>query len=72
MEKTIHSKEYRDIVLRLRKAREESGLTQEQAAEKLGRTQSYLSKVEHGELRVDIVGLKQFAKLYNKSINYFV
>ena len=71
MEKAIYSKEYREIVRRLRKARLEAGLTQEQAAHKLGRTQCYLSKVEHGDLRVDVVGLKQFAKLYGKKVDYF-
>lgn len=72
MEKAIYSKEYQMVVQRLRKARLDAGFTQAEAAKKLGRTQSYLSKVEHGELRVDVVGIKQFAKLYGKSVNHFL
>lgn len=72
MEKSIHTKEYRIFVERLKKARIEAGLTQVQAAKKLGRPQSHISNVETGQQRVDIIELKRFAKLYGKSISYFV
>lgn len=72
MEKSIHSNEYKVVLQRLRKARDEAGLTQVQVARKLNRHQSYVSKVESGERRVDVVELKRFAKLYGKSVNYFV
>jgi transcriptional regulator with XRE-family HTH domain len=69
---TIRSKEYADFVGKLRKARLESGLRQIDVAKKLKRTQSYVSRVEVGEQRLDILELKKFAELYKKDINYFV
>ena len=41
-------------------------------AKKLKRTQSYVSRVEVGEQRLDILELQKFAKLYSKDINYFI
>lgn len=72
MKKSIHTKEYAVFVERLRTARLEAGLTQNQIAKKLHRPQSHVSNIETGQQRVDVVELKRFAKLYNKDINYFV
>lgn len=72
MGKSIHTNEYKVFVQRLRKARLDAGLTQVQVAEKVGRPQSHISNVEKGQQRVDIVELKRFAKLYGKSVNYFL
>ena len=72
MNKSIHSKEYKIVLAQLKKARLEAGLTQAQVATKLGHHQSYVSKIESGERRVDVVELNKFAKLYGKSVNYFL
>lgn len=72
MGKSIHTKEYKVFVEHLKKARVEAGLTQVQVAKKLGRPQSHISNVESGQQRVDIIELKRFAKLYGKSVDYFV
>jgi len=72
MVKSIHTKEYAYFVERLRKARQETKLTQVQVAKKLGRPQSHVSNVESGQQRVDVVELKRFAKMYGKDINYFI
>jgi transcriptional regulator with XRE-family HTH domain len=72
MAKSIYTKEYRKVIERLKKARQEAGLKQTEVAEKLGRPQSYISKIERGERRIDITELKQLAKIYKKDINYFV
>ena len=69
---TIRSKEYRDFVGKLRKARLDAGLRQIDVAKKLKRTQSYVSRVEVGEQRLDILELQKFAKLYGKDLDYFV
>ncbi len=47
-------------------------LTQVEVAAKLGRPQSYVSKCESGERRVDVLELSQFARLYKKELAYFV
>lgn len=72
MPKTIHADEYLKIVERLKQARVNAGLTQEEAAIKLKKSQSYVSKIEAGEQRIDILELKAMARLYGKKIDYFI
>lgn len=57
---------------RLPEAREAAGMTQEKVAKELGRPQSFVSKVETGERRIDPTELEKFAKLYGKPITYFL
>ncbi|MEW6410349.1 MAG: helix-turn-helix transcriptional regulator [Nitrospirota bacterium] len=72
MPKTIHSEKYRKLVSKLKSARREAGFTQIQVAKRLKKTQSYISKVEAGEQRIDVIELKMFADLYKKVLNYFI
>lgn len=71
MSKTIYSKEHKYIVKQLKKAREKAGLSQQEVAKFLNTTQSYVSKIESGQRKIDVVQLKKFAKLYKKSLSYF-
>jgi transcriptional regulator with XRE-family HTH domain len=66
-----HSERYREFLKRLRKAREGAGLTQAQVARALGRQQSFISKCESGERRVDVIELEDFARLYGKRLSFF-
>lgn len=72
MSKSIRTREYQNFVGKLKKIRREAGLTQVQVAKKLKRPQSYISKAEAGEQRLDIVELKRFAELYKKDFQYFI
>ena len=72
MPRAIYTKDHNIIVARLKKARIEAGLGQVEASKKLGKTQSYLSKIESGQRRFDVLQLKEFAKLYKKSLDFFV
>ena len=72
MSKSIYSKEYKNTIEKLKKARIEIGLKQEEVAAKLKKPQSYISKIERGERRIDIVELQNLAKIYEKEINYFI
>ena len=72
MSKAIYSKDHKYIVEQLKKARQEAGLEQEQVAKILRKTQSYISKIESGQRRIDVVALKEFAKIYKKDISYFI
>ncbi len=69
---TIRRKEYADFIGKLRKARLDAGLRQIDVAKKLKRTQSYVSRVEVGEQRLDILELQKFARLYGKPLDYFI
>lgn len=62
---------YRRFIEKLRRARLEAGLTQARVAELLGRPQSFVSKVEAGERRVDFVELQVLAQAYGKPVAYF-
>jgi transcriptional regulator with XRE-family HTH domain len=55
MEKSIYSQGYQKFLLLLRSAREAAELTQDEVAARLGQTQSFVSKYERGERRLDIV-----------------
>jgi DNA-binding XRE family transcriptional regulator len=72
MPRALYKEEHQKIVERLKKARIEAGLDQVEVAEKLGRTQSYVSKIESGQRRFDVLQLKEFAKLYKKDIDFFI
>lgn len=72
MAKAIYSKDHKFVVEQLKKARIGAGLEQEKAAELLGKTQSYISKIESGQRRIDVVQLKEFAKIYKKEVDFFI
>ena len=60
--KSIHDQRYIEVVALLRKARERTGLTQRDLAKLLGRPQSYVSKVETCERRLDYIELLQMCR----------
>ena len=72
MNKSIHSTKYKKVLKNLLKARQESGLMQIEVADKIKKPQSFVSKVERGERRLDVVELEAFAKLYKKSLDFFL
>lgn len=72
MNKSIHTKERAGFVKKLKQARMDAGLTQAEVADNLGSSQSWVSKVELGELRVEATLLNRLAKLYGKSVSYFL
>lgn len=68
----IFTPEYKFMLQRLIEARNALGETQAQVAEKLKKPQSYVSKCESGERRIDVTELQRFAQIYNKPLDYFV
>lgn len=72
MKSSIYTKDHKELVEKLRKARIEAQLDQKQAAKLLGTTQSYVSKLESGQRRVNVVQLKELAKVYRKHLSYFI
>ncbi len=72
MRKSIHSKQQVAFVTRLREARIEANLTQASVAKKIGATQSYVSKIESGELKLGVLELQKIAKIYKKDVEFFL
>jgi len=68
----LRSPEYRAMVERLKQARQEAGLKQEEVAARLGKPQSYVSKVERAERRIDPPELARFAEVLGKPVNWFL
>jgi transcriptional regulator with XRE-family HTH domain len=72
MEKTIYSTAYAVLLRRLRQARKDAGLTQEQLAKRLSQTQSFVSKCERGERRIDVVELRAWCSTLRTSFPAFI
>ena len=71
MDKSITSSDYRLFLRELRAARKRSGLTQGDMAELLRETQSFVSKCERGERRIDVVELRAFCRAMGLSLPTF-
>ena len=63
-QKTIHSKEYTELIKQLGQERTRLGLSQSEVASSLHMTQSDISKIEMGERRIDILEFKALLKTY--------
>jgi len=72
MSKSIYTKDYKEIINRLKQARIDAGLSQQAVADKFNKPQSYVSKIESGERRLDVAEIKKFAAIYNKLADYFL
>lgn len=72
MPKTIHTRHYDAFKQVLRAAREDAGATQHQLAQKLGVTQSAVSKVEMGEQRIDLIQLREWCEALDIKLTDFV
>ena len=60
--KTIHQDAYQVLVERLRAARQSSQITQTELADRLGTDQSYVSKYERAERRLDVIELRSICR----------
>lgn len=72
MQKTIYSREQDELLKLLREKRKRAGLTQAQVARTLGRSQSFVSKYEAGQLRLDLVELRSVCHALSTSLPAFI
>jgi transcriptional regulator with XRE-family HTH domain len=72
MARSTHHTDYAIFLACLRTARKGAGLTQGEVADRLGQTQSFVSKCELGERRIDIVELRSFCQATGVSLADFV
>ncbi|MBI3817444.1 MAG: helix-turn-helix transcriptional regulator [Planctomycetes bacterium] len=68
---SVFDSRYRLLLAKLRKAREEASLTQTAVAKALRKPQTFVSKSELGERRVDFVEVEEFARIYGKPLGFF-
>ena len=72
MQKSINSQSYAIFLELLRVTREKAGITQEELAKQLGETQSFVSKCERGERRIDIAELREFCIAIDTTLEKFI
>ena len=70
--KSIFTSDYAVVLEMLRETRDKAGVTQVELAELLGRSQSFISKCERGESRLDIVQLREFCLALDTTLSDFV
>ena len=68
MSTSVYNDDYKKLIERLKQARLDAGLSQQVVADELNKPQSYVSKVESGDRRLNIIEVKEFAKLYKKKL----
>jgi hypothetical protein len=71
-QKSIHTPQYRRMLVMLRQGRQAAGLTQAAVATHFRRPQSFVSKCESGERRIDPTELQAFSRLYSKPLAFFL
>lgn len=72
MQKSIHSARYAVFLKVMRDARLRAGLSQSQVAKKIGETQTFVSKCERGERRIDVIELRTFCRAFGITLKQFV
>ena len=63
---------YRSLGAKLVQARTDLGKEQSEVAKHITKTQSYVSKIENGDIKIDLYTLDLLAKFYKKPIQYFI
>lgn len=72
MKKLRFSAKYDRLLKNLRQARRESGRTQADIAKHFDAHASFVSKIESGERRVDVVELAELCRLYGLTLRDFL
>jgi transcriptional regulator with XRE-family HTH domain len=72
MSKSRHTVRYSRLLQTLRLARQKADLTQVQVAKHFGAHASFVSKIESGERRLDVVELADFCRIYRIRLSAFL
>ena len=62
MKKTIHNESYKNIINELRSYREKNNIKQSDLAKNIDRDQTFISKVENFERRIDVIEFIEICK----------
>ena len=71
MDKQLYSRNQAILQQLLRELRTEAGLRQQQMADELDEPQSFISKYESGERRLDILELREICRVLGISLEEF-
>lgn len=72
MGNSLYTAEHKKLIEKLKAVRVELGLTQVQVSKLLKKPQSYVSKIERGERRIEAIELGKFASVYKKEVSFFL
>jgi len=72
VKKSIYNKEYKYFVQVFTECRTKAGLLQVDLAKKLGVHQSFVSKIETGQRKVDIIELREICTHLNITLKEFI
>jgi transcriptional regulator with XRE-family HTH domain len=72
MSKPLHDREYQHFLAELRALREESQVTQTELGRLLKEDQTFVSKVERGVRRLDVVELRRWTRALGISAGDFI
>lgn len=67
----FRSPEHKKLVLQLIKARREADLDQKEVAKLLGKSQSFISKIEAGHSYLDVIDFFKLTKIYKKKMSFY-
>ena len=68
MEKSIYTTEYGVLVELLRELREKADVSQVEMAERLATSQSFVTKYERGERRLDVIQLRTICRALDRPL----
>ena len=71
MQKSVYSDAYQHFLRELRDVRTKAGISQEQLAAALGEHQTFISKVERGVRRLDVVELRLWLQVLGTKFSEF-
>jgi transcriptional regulator with XRE-family HTH domain len=72
MAKSIHTRQHKAFRELLKNVRTEKGLTQEDLARRLKRSQSFVAKCEVGERKLEVLELRQWCLAVGISLSAFI
>lgn len=72
VKKTLNKKEYKILLEQLYRLRLSSGLRQSDLADKIKTPQSFISKIESGERKIDLIELREICIALGSNLKEFI